>query len=320
MPQGMLAAQWGLLHPKNEAAFAAGRLCPPRLPAVILKSLGGHELGLAVADRMDTLWPNEFRERMRTFEGRRKPHPGEAAVSIKLRVNSGCFHREHSPHAYEMIDQKLRKLAKTDTELTLQEHETGPEVLAYILLATAGLSLAKEVVGLITEIVKARNEGIERGDRANEPLHLVVRRVHDKDGIRDEQVLTIGHTDTIDEEELRKKLNASIRKLLKDGEQPETKAPAAKKRLPQRKNASCSFLRRATNPLPCRLNGANGERRRVEHATSRHERHRTTFNSQGLVPGSSVFSKANTSSRAAKISPRATRTLLRDNMTHSLRK
>src|SRR5215471_891576 len=33
-----------------------------------------------------------------------------------------------------------------------------------------------------------------------------------------------------------------------------------------------------------------------------------------------VLSKANTWSRAAKISPHATRTLLRDNMTHSLRK
>jgi len=45
------------------------------------------------------------------------------------------------------------------------------------------------------------------------------------------------------------------------------------------------------------LNGAN----------SLHERHRTTFNSQGLVPRSSVFSKANTSSRAAKITTRCTR-------------
>jgi len=187
---------------------------------------------------MDTRWPNEFRERMRTFEGSRAPE--KAAVSIKLRVNSGCFHREHSPHAYEMIDEKLRKLAKTDTELTLQEHETGPEVLAYILLATAGLSLAKEVVGLITEIIKARTAGIKRGDRPNDPLHLIVRRVYDKDGIRDEQVLTIGHTDTIDENELQRKLTASLRKLLKEGEQPETKAhacrPAKKaKRPPLRK-------------------------------------------------------------------------------------
>src|SRR5438445_9042542 len=131
---------------------------------------------------MSYVRPNSIVAPEPAIEVRKKSTHGQAAVSIKLRVNSECFHRAHSPHAYEMIDQKLRKLAKTDTELTLQEHETGPEVLAYILLATAGLSLAKEVVGLITEIVKARNEGIERGDRANEPLHLVVRRVHDKEG------------------------------------------------------------------------------------------------------------------------------------------
>lgn len=64
---------------------------------------------------MKTAWPNEFRERMRHFEGRTAPRPGAAAVSIKLRVNSGCFHREHSPQAYEIIDEKLRVLSKTTT-------------------------------------------------------------------------------------------------------------------------------------------------------------------------------------------------------------
>jgi uncharacterized spore protein YtfJ len=42
--------------------------------------------------------------------------------------------------------------------------------------------------------------------------------------------------------------------------------------------------------------------------------------SQRSVPESPALRKASTSSRAAKISPRATRLLLRDNMTHSLRK
>jgi len=55
---------------------------------------------------VDTAWPNEFRERMRPFERKRKPISGETAVSIKLRVDSGCFHREHSPRAYEIIDAK----------------------------------------------------------------------------------------------------------------------------------------------------------------------------------------------------------------------
>lgn len=177
---------------------------------------------------MDTAWPNDFRERMQRFEGRRKRHQGEVAVSIKLRVNSGCFHREHSPHAYEIIDEKLRTLAKTDTELVFQEHETGPEVLAYVLLATAALSLAKEVVGLITAIVTARSEGVKKGDHPNDPLHLIVRRVHDKEGVRDEKVLTIGHTHTIGEDELQEQLTASLRKLLKEAEHPEAKAAASK--------------------------------------------------------------------------------------------
>jgi hypothetical protein len=190
---------------------------------------------------MDTAWPNDFRERMQRFEGRREPHPGEVAVSIKLRVNSGCFHREHSPRAYEIIDERLRTLAKTDTELAFQEHETGPEVLAYVLLATAVLRLTKEVVGLITAVIKARSEGIKKGDHPNDPLHLIVRRVHDKEGVRDEQVLMIGHTHTVDKDELQERLTESLRKLLKEGEHPEAKAAASKpakkkaRKVPQRK-------------------------------------------------------------------------------------
>lgn len=51
---------------------------------------------------MDREWQETFRNRMRGFEARRAPQPGEAAVSIKVRVASGCFHREHSPRAYEL--------------------------------------------------------------------------------------------------------------------------------------------------------------------------------------------------------------------------
>jgi len=56
---------------------------------------------------VDREWQETFRNRMRGFEARRAPKPGEAAVSIKVRVTSGCFHREHSPRAYQFIDAKL---------------------------------------------------------------------------------------------------------------------------------------------------------------------------------------------------------------------
>jgi hypothetical protein len=47
---------------------------------------------------MNAEWQQEFRDRMSGFGGRNPGQHGEA-VSIKLRVVAGCFHREHSPQA-----------------------------------------------------------------------------------------------------------------------------------------------------------------------------------------------------------------------------
>ncbi len=50
-------------------------------------------------------WEDEFRHRMRTFETSYSPREDGLPVSIKIRVTSGCFHRECSHHAYRMIDE-----------------------------------------------------------------------------------------------------------------------------------------------------------------------------------------------------------------------
>jgi hypothetical protein len=78
---------------------------------------------------VDTGWQETFRGRMRHFESERASLPGEAAVSIEVRITSGCFHREHSPRAYELIDQSLRKLSPSDSSFAFEEHESGPELL-----------------------------------------------------------------------------------------------------------------------------------------------------------------------------------------------
>lgn len=180
-------------------------------------------MSLVKLEHMDTAWPHEFRERMRRFEGGREPRLGEVAVSIKVRVPSGCFHREHSPHAYELIDQSLKKLAAPDTELVFQEHETGPEVLAYVALTAAGISLAASVINLITASIKARSEGIRKGDYPAAPLHLIVRHIHDIEGFRDEQVLTVGPEDAVEEAKVEQQLTAGLRKLLKERARPKEK-------------------------------------------------------------------------------------------------
>ncbi|MGC2832091.1 MAG: hypothetical protein WB994_20810 [Candidatus Acidiferrum sp.] len=175
---------------------------------------------------MDREWQETFRNRMRGFEARRAPQPGEAAVSIKVRVAGGCFHREHSPRAYELIDRSLTKLPGSDGSFAFEEHESGPEILVYLAVTTAGLSLAKSIIDLITAIIKARSEGIKKGDHPSEPLELIVRRVHDAQEFREETVLRIGHKDAVDQAKVEQQVKDALRKLLKD--KPPTRTPRKK--------------------------------------------------------------------------------------------
>ena len=102
--------------------------------------------------------------RERTSEG--------SPISLKIRVVSGCFHREDSPHAYRLILAQL----PSDAPFDLLEHESGPELLVYAAVTAGALNLAKSVIDFVTTILKARSEGIKQGDRPNEPLEVIVRR------------------------------------------------------------------------------------------------------------------------------------------------
>jgi len=116
---------------------------------------------------------------------------GFIPVSIKLRVESGCFHREHSPEAYRLIDQYLTGMGKLDVSFKFEEHESGPEILAYLAVTTAGLVLAKSLVELLTAIVKARSEGIKRGDRPSQPVEVIVRGYWEDSNYFEERIIRL---------------------------------------------------------------------------------------------------------------------------------
>ncbi len=173
---------------------------------------------------MSTMWQNTFRERMRRFEAGRSPQPNELSVSIKVRVTSGCFHREHSPHAYTLIDRQLARLSARANEFAFEEHESGPEILAYLAVATAGATLAKSVIDLITSIIKARSAGVRRGDRPSDPIELVVRRIAHGSEFREEVVLRVGHNETVGATTIKERLDEALRKLARqdaDRDEPE---------------------------------------------------------------------------------------------------
>jgi hypothetical protein len=163
----------------------------------------------------DAAWQKTFRDRMHHFEGRRSPTSDALAVSIKIRVASGCFHREHSPRAYELIDKQVRTLSPANAEFSFEEHESGPELLVYLAMTTAGITLATKIIELVIAIIKARSEGVKKGDQPAEPLELIVRRMQDGDKFQEDIVLRIGSKDPIDPDVIEKKLNTTLRKLTK---------------------------------------------------------------------------------------------------------
>ena len=97
--------------------------------------------------------------------------------------------------------------------LGFEEHESGPELLVYVAVATAGVTLAASVINLVTAIIKARSEGVKKGDRPDEPIELIVRRVDDRRGLREETILRVGAGDRVDSL-VAKKLIASLEKLV----------------------------------------------------------------------------------------------------------
>lgn len=166
---------------------------------------------------MAKTWQDTFRLRMRRFQAGRRGSEGGAAVSIKIRVSSGCFHREHSPRAYEFIDDALSM--SPEDAFSFQEHESGPELLVYIGAAAAGVSLAASVINLVTAIIKARSEGTRKGDRPSDPLELIIRRIDEGEGFREETVLRIAGTDRVQKKQIADTLNKAVRKLLRPRKQ-----------------------------------------------------------------------------------------------------
>jgi len=137
-------------------------------------------------------------------------------VSIKVRDSSYHFDRGHSPHAYRLIDAHLSKLSTADTDFSFEEHESGPELLVYLAMVTAGITLAKSLVDLIITIIKAKADGIKKGDPPSAPLELIVRRIENGCDVREEMILRIQRENHVDGNAIKRHLNGALRRLFKE--------------------------------------------------------------------------------------------------------
>ncbi len=141
-----------------------------------------------------------------------QPAMGEEPVAIKIRVDFGCFHREHSPIAYSLIDQELSRIPEDERRFDFIEHESGPEIIAWIALGTASITLAKSLIDLITAIINARAKGREAGDRPYGKLLLIVRDTYRTDSSTEEFVMEIYDKEMVSSKQVKDAIEKGIQK------------------------------------------------------------------------------------------------------------
>jgi hypothetical protein len=166
-------------------------------------------------------WESEFRRRMNRFRASLPSEGNGVPLSIKLRVSSGCFHREHSPYAYRVVDEYLRSHPPSD--FAFEEHESGPELLVYLSLVTAAVSLTANVINFITAIIKARTEGMRHGDRPGGPIELVVRGFDGDGKLMEERILRMDSWHDVSEDVIEKALLDSTSKMILKGTDNKTR-------------------------------------------------------------------------------------------------
>ena len=156
------------------------------------------------------MWERGFRRRIDLFEKFPEKATGQS-ISIKIRVTSGCYHRTHSPMAYQIIDDFLE--SNKEIPCCFEEHESGPELLLFLTIGTDGISLAKSIIDLIKVIIMARSDGIKKGDQPNSSLELVVRGYDKKGTLKEERIMEFRSDFQIDERIIENVLKDSVTKL-----------------------------------------------------------------------------------------------------------
>jgi len=79
----------------------------------------------------------------------------------------------------------------------------------------AGVTLATSVINLIAAIIKARSDGVKKGDRPTDPIELIVRRVDDGSEYREEVLLRFSAQDAVSNKAIGRALTQALRRITK---------------------------------------------------------------------------------------------------------
>jgi len=150
------------------------------------------------------------------------PKEYEKYISIKLSPPSGCCCSHCWPFTWQKINETIAPsgpvehegdslIEKDESEFVLESHESGPEIIIYLALATASATLAKSVIDLITTIVK----GLTNESRKRPPRIKISKRQILKGKIEEETLVEIDIPISKGiESQLKEKIKRAINKAL----------------------------------------------------------------------------------------------------------
>jgi hypothetical protein len=126
------------------------------------------------------------------------PTDYEKYISIKLSPPSGCCCSGCLPETWLIINQFISPSGPVEHEgdalikkdgnvFVLEQHESGPEILVFLALATASATLAKSVIDLITTIIK----GLSAEHKKQPPRIKIIKRRLIKGQFEEEKIIEI---------------------------------------------------------------------------------------------------------------------------------
>ncbi len=148
------------------------------------------------------------------------PPDYEKYISIKLSPPSGCCCSDCWPETWRIVNQDISPcgpikhegdaLIKKDGNIfVLEQHESGPEILVFLALATASATLVKSIIDLITTII----EGLSTEHRKQPPHIKIVKRRLIKGKFEEENLIEIDIPVSKNiEKQLEEKIKQSLNK------------------------------------------------------------------------------------------------------------
>lgn len=122
-------------------------------------------------EKMDYKFENSIKRAIALLN---TPSDYQNYLILKLTLEPfSCHALHHWPNTWRQINEYIKPcgpladegdalIEEDGNKFVIESHESGPEIIVYLALATASVSLAKSIIDLVTTIIKGYSREIQK--------------------------------------------------------------------------------------------------------------------------------------------------------------